>query len=80
MAFGQIVPNVQECVMMMMMMIRHVILLCLHAAEELALSLSEALSSGDCDQAAQLCQKLSQLSVPVSVSISSQVYPQDNIR
>ncbi|XP_013864061.1 ranBP-type and C3HC4-type zinc finger-containing protein 1 [Austrofundulus limnaeus] len=49
-------------------------------AEDLALCLSEALSSGDCEQAAQLCQKLSQLSVSVSVSIHSQVYPQENIR
>lgn len=50
------------------------------AAEELALSLSEALSTGDGQEATRLCQKLSELSVPVSVSINSQVYPQDSIR
>ncbi|XP_070758653.1 ranBP-type and C3HC4-type zinc finger-containing protein 1 [Enoplosus armatus] len=52
----------------------------LKEAEELALSLSEALSSGDGQEAAKLCQRLSQLSVPVSVSINSQAYPQDSIR
>lgn len=50
------------------------------AAEELALALSEALSSGDGQEATRLCQELSKLSVPVSVSINSQVYPQDTIR
>ncbi|RVE73071.1 hypothetical protein OJAV_G00045650 [Oryzias javanicus] len=49
-------------------------------AEELASSLSEALSSGDSEEAAQLSRKLAQLSVPVSVSISCQAYPQDCIR
>ncbi|XP_039971788.1 ranBP-type and C3HC4-type zinc finger-containing protein 1 isoform X2 [Xiphias gladius] len=52
----------------------------LKEAEELALSLSEALSSGNCQEAVKLCQRLSQLSVPVSVSISSQAYSQDSIR
>nr|XP_046239136.1 ranBP-type and C3HC4-type zinc finger-containing protein 1 [Scatophagus argus] len=52
----------------------------LKEAEELALSLSEALSSGNGEEAIKLCQKLSQLCVPVSVSISSQAYPQDSIR
>ncbi|XP_042259946.1 ranBP-type and C3HC4-type zinc finger-containing protein 1 isoform X1 [Thunnus maccoyii] len=52
----------------------------LEIAEELALSLSEALSTGDGQEATRLCQKLSELSVPVSVSINSQVYPQDSIR
>uniref|UniRef100_A0A1A8C135 RanBP-type and C3HC4-type zinc finger-containing protein 1 n=1 Tax=Nothobranchius kadleci TaxID=1051664 RepID=A0A1A8C135_NOTKA len=52
----------------------------LKEAEELALSLSEALSCGDTDEAIELCKKLSQLSVPVSVSIDSSVYPQDSIR
>ncbi|XP_045884531.1 ranBP-type and C3HC4-type zinc finger-containing protein 1-like [Micropterus dolomieu] len=52
----------------------------LKEAEELALSLSEALSSGDGQEAVRLCQKLSQLYVPVSVSINSQAYPQDSIR
>ncbi|TMS18966.1 RanBP-type and C3HC4-type zinc finger-containing protein 1 [Larimichthys crocea] len=52
----------------------------LKEAEELALSLSEALNSGDGQEAAKLCQRLSQLSVPVSVSINSQAYPQDSIR
>ncbi|XP_059185338.1 ranBP-type and C3HC4-type zinc finger-containing protein 1 isoform X2 [Centropristis striata] len=52
----------------------------LKEAEELALSLSEALSSGDAEEAAKLCQKLSQLSVPVSVSVQSQAYPPDSIR
>ncbi|KAF6722472.1 RanBP-type and C3HC4-type zinc finger-containing protein 1 [Oryzias melastigma] len=52
----------------------------LKEAEELASSLSEALSSGDTEEAAQLSRKLAQLSVPVSVSISSQAYPQDCIR
>lgn len=51
-----------------------------YAAEELASSLSEALSCGDSEEAAQLSRKLAQLSVPVSVSISSQAYPQDCIR
>lgn len=50
------------------------------AAEELALSLSEALSSGDGEEAVRLCQRLSQLRLPVSVTISSQAYPQDSIR
>ncbi|XP_074524248.1 ranBP-type and C3HC4-type zinc finger-containing protein 1 isoform X2 [Halichoeres trimaculatus] len=48
--------------------------------EDLAASLSEALSSGDEQEAVKLCQRLSQLSVPVSVSVSSQAYPQDSIR
>ncbi|KAK2861855.1 hypothetical protein Q5P01_001388 [Channa striata] len=52
----------------------------LKEAEELALSLSEALSSGDSEEAVKVCQKLSQLSVPVSVSVSSQAYPHDSIR
>ncbi|CAN9511865.1 unnamed protein product [Ophioblennius macclurei] len=52
----------------------------LKEAEELALSLSEALSAGDCGEAVKLCEKLSKLSVPVSVSISRQAYPQDAIR
>ncbi|KAI3369881.1 hypothetical protein L3Q82_024690, partial [Scortum barcoo] len=52
----------------------------LKEAEELALSLSEALSSGDGEEAAKLSQKLSQLLVPVSVSVSSRAYPQDSIR
>ncbi|XP_041836123.1 ranBP-type and C3HC4-type zinc finger-containing protein 1 [Melanotaenia boesemani] len=52
----------------------------LKRAEELAKSLSEALSCGNCEEAVQLSKSLSELSVPVSVSISSQVYPQDSIR
>ncbi|KAM7006532.1 ranBP-type and C3HC4-type zinc finger-containing protein 1 [Tautogolabrus adspersus] len=52
----------------------------LKEAEELALSLSEALCSGDAQEAAKLCQRLSQLSVPVSVGINTQAYPQDSIR
>lgn len=52
----------------------------LKEAEELALSLSEALSTGDGQEAAKLCQRLSQLCVPVSVTVSSQAYPQDSIR
>lgn len=52
----------------------------LKEAEELACSLGEALSSGDCAEAVKLCEKLSLLSLPVSVSISSQAYPQDSIR
>ncbi|KAM4587263.1 ranBP-type and C3HC4-type zinc finger-containing protein 1 [Odontesthes bonariensis] len=52
----------------------------LKEAEELALSLSEALSSGDTEEAVKVCKRLSELSVPVSVSINSQVYPQDTIR
>ncbi|XP_020507311.2 ranBP-type and C3HC4-type zinc finger-containing protein 1 [Labrus bergylta] len=52
----------------------------LKKAEDLALSLSEALCSGDGQEAATLCQTLSQLSVPVSVSINTQAYPQDSIR
>lgn len=50
------------------------------AAEELALSLSEALSGGDEQEAAELSRRLSQLSLPVTVSIESQAYPQDSIR
>lgn len=50
------------------------------AAEELALSLSDALNSGNEQEAVQLCQRLSKLSVPVCVSIDSQAYPQDSIR
>lgn len=50
------------------------------AAEELALSLSEALSCGDEQEAAELSRRLSQLSLPVTVSIKSQAYPQDPIR
>ncbi|KAM6948075.1 ranBP-type and C3HC4-type zinc finger-containing protein 1 isoform 1-T2 [Lycodopsis pacificus] len=52
----------------------------LKEAEELALSLSEALNSGDGQEAVQLCQKLSQLPVSVSVSVNSEAYPQDSIR
>ncbi|KAM9362378.1 ranBP-type and C3HC4-type zinc finger-containing protein 1 [Symphorus nematophorus] len=52
----------------------------LKEAEDLALSLSEALSSGDGQEAVKLCQRLSQLSVPVSVRVNSQAYPQDSIR
>ncbi|XP_034551095.1 ranBP-type and C3HC4-type zinc finger-containing protein 1 [Notolabrus celidotus] len=52
----------------------------LKEAEELSLSLSEALSSGDEQEAVKLCQRLSQLSVPVSVSVNSQAYPQETIR
>lgn len=54
--------------------------LALCAAETLAASLSEALSSGDEEEAVKLCQRLSQLCVPVSVSVSSQAYPQDSVR
>ncbi|TNM88688.1 ranBP-type and C3HC4-type zinc finger-containing protein 1 [Takifugu flavidus] len=52
----------------------------LKEAEELALSLSEALSGGDEQEAAELSRRLSQLSLPVTVSIKSQAYPQDSIR
>ncbi|MED6278164.1 hypothetical protein CHARACLAT_020858 [Characodon lateralis] len=52
----------------------------LKEAEELALSLGEAISSGESEEAANLCKKLSQLSVTVSVSIKSHVDPQDSIR
>ncbi|XP_075966580.1 ranBP-type and C3HC4-type zinc finger-containing protein 1 [Anarhichas minor] len=52
----------------------------LKEAEELALSLSDALNSGNGQEAVQLCQKLSQLPVPVSVSVNSEAYPQDSIR
>ncbi|XP_070815219.1 ranBP-type and C3HC4-type zinc finger-containing protein 1 [Chaetodon trifascialis] len=52
----------------------------LKEAEELALLLSEALSSGDGQEAAELCLRLAQLSVPVSVSVDCQAYPQDSIR
>lgn len=50
------------------------------AAEELSLSLSEALSSGDEQAAAELSRRLSQLSVPVTVTVNSQAYPQASIR
>ncbi|XP_038160140.1 ranBP-type and C3HC4-type zinc finger-containing protein 1 [Cyprinodon tularosa] len=52
----------------------------LKEAEELALSLGEAISSGDSEEAAKLCEKLSALSVAVSVSIKNHAYPQDSIR
>ncbi|XP_069003786.1 ranBP-type and C3HC4-type zinc finger-containing protein 1 [Embiotoca jacksoni] len=52
----------------------------LKEAEQLSLSLSEALSSGDCEEAVQLCQRLSELRVPVTVSISSRAYCQESIR
>ncbi|XP_075997101.1 ranBP-type and C3HC4-type zinc finger-containing protein 1 [Genypterus blacodes] len=52
----------------------------LNEAEELARSLSEALSCGDAQEAVRLSQRLSELSVPVCVSINSQAYPQDSIR
>lgn len=52
----------------------------LHEAEELAISLTDALNRGDKEEAVKLCQKLSELSVPVSVSVSRQAYPQDSIR
>ncbi|XP_071759881.2 ranBP-type and C3HC4-type zinc finger-containing protein 1 [Centroberyx gerrardi] len=52
----------------------------LKEAEELAQSLSEAISGGDGQEAVRLSQRLSELSVPVSVSISSQAYPQASIR
>lgn len=52
----------------------------LKEAEELALSLSEALSSGDEQEAAELSRRLSQLSVPVTVTVNSQAYPQASIR
>ncbi|XP_029357399.1 ranBP-type and C3HC4-type zinc finger-containing protein 1 isoform X2 [Echeneis naucrates] len=49
-------------------------------AEDLALALSEALSSGNSEEAVEVCQRLAQLSVPVSVSVSSRAYPQHSIR
>lgn len=52
----------------------------LKEAEELALSLTEALNSGNRQEAVHLCERLSDLCVPVTVSISSQVYCQDSIR
>lgn len=52
----------------------------LKEAEELAKSLSDALSSGDGQEAARLSQRLSELSVPVSVTIKRQAYPQDSIK
>ncbi|KAM9859617.1 ranBP-type and C3HC4-type zinc finger-containing protein 1 [Aulostomus maculatus] len=52
----------------------------LNEAEDLAASLGDALSCGDSQEAARLSQKLAQLSLPVSVSIKSQAYPQDSIR
>ncbi|XP_040889742.1 ranBP-type and C3HC4-type zinc finger-containing protein 1 [Toxotes jaculatrix] len=52
----------------------------LKEAEELALALSEALSSGSSEEAVKLCQKLSQLCVPVSVTVNAQAYPRDSIR
>ncbi|XP_029006840.1 ranBP-type and C3HC4-type zinc finger-containing protein 1 isoform X2 [Betta splendens] len=52
----------------------------LKEAEELALSLGQALSRGSGEEAAALCQRLAQLCVPVSVSVGSQAYPEDSIR
>ncbi|KAJ0023432.1 hypothetical protein NQD34_003331 [Periophthalmus magnuspinnatus] len=52
----------------------------LKEAEDLAKALSDALSSGDGPEAVKLSQMLSQLSVPVCVSISRKAYPQDLIR
>lgn len=50
------------------------------AAEELALSLSDALSGGDEQEAVELTCRLAQLSLPVIVSVNSQAYSQDSIR
>lgn len=50
------------------------------AAEELALSLSDALSGGDAQEAVELSRRLAQLSIPVIVSVNSQAYSQDSIR
>lgn len=50
------------------------------AAEDLALALGEALSSGDEQEAVELTRRLSQLSLPVTVTVNSQAYPQDTIR
>ncbi|CAG07086.1 unnamed protein product, partial [Tetraodon nigroviridis] len=50
------------------------------AADELAVCLSEALSCGAEQEAAELSRRLSRLCVPVSVSVSSQAYPQGSLR
>lgn len=52
----------------------------LPVAEDFAFSLGEALSCGDKEEAVQLCQKLSELSVPVTVRVDCQAYPQEAIR
>lgn len=52
----------------------------LKEAEDFAFSLGEALSCGDKEEAVQLCQKLSELSVPVTVRVDCQAYPQEAIR
>lgn len=49
-------------------------------AEELAKSLSDALSSGDGDEAARLSQRLSELHVPISVTVNREAYPKDPIK
>lgn len=52
----------------------------LKEAEQLAAQLSQALSAGEEQEAARLCQRLTQLSVPVCVRVDSEAYPQDSIR
>ncbi|KAK5872173.1 hypothetical protein PBY51_012897 [Eleginops maclovinus] len=52
----------------------------LKEAEELAFSLGEALTQGNGQEAVKLCERLSQFSVPVSVSVNSQAYPEGSIR
>lgn len=49
-------------------------------AEELAASLSEALSSGDAEEASRLSRELAGLSLPVSVSIPRELYPHQPFR
>ncbi|XP_019734926.1 ranBP-type and C3HC4-type zinc finger-containing protein 1 isoform X1 [Hippocampus comes] len=52
----------------------------LEVAEELARRLSEALSTGNEEEAVTLSRKLCRLSLPVCVSIGSQDHTQDSIR
>lgn len=52
----------------------------LKEAEELAKSLSDALSSGDGEEAARLSQRICELRMPVSVTINRQAFPQDPIK
>ncbi|XP_063071705.1 ranBP-type and C3HC4-type zinc finger-containing protein 1 isoform X2 [Engraulis encrasicolus] len=49
-------------------------------AENLAAQLSEAISSGDKDEAKRCAEKLAALSLPVSINVDKKAYPQEQIR
>lgn len=52
----------------------------LSSAENLAAQLSEAISYGDKCEAKRCAEKLAALSIPVSVKVDQENYPQDTIR